>query len=72
VTIADNDNPWDRLQPHDSARFGEVIHDPVERARWCRAVLTGGLPLIWRGPRIDVSEDGAAAGRQRVGDRRKH
>jgi ubiquinone/menaquinone biosynthesis C-methylase UbiE len=44
----DSDDPWDRLQPHDSARFGEVIHDPVERARWCRAVLTGGLPLIWR------------------------
>ncbi len=48
MKIVHSDDPWDWLQSHDSARFGEVIHDPAERARWCRAVLTGGLPLIWR------------------------
>ena len=50
------DNPWEWLQPHDAARFGEVIHDPAERARWCRAVLTGGLPLIWRQKAAPVRE----------------
>ena len=50
------ENPWEWLQPHDAARFGEVIHDPAERARWCRAVLTGGLPLIWRQKAASVRE----------------
>jgi ubiquinone/menaquinone biosynthesis C-methylase UbiE len=52
----DTDNPWDWLQPHDSARFGDVIHDPAERTRWCRALLTGGLPLIWRKKAAAVRE----------------
>jgi len=44
----ENDNPWDWLQPHDAARFGEAINDPAERRRWCAAILTGGLPMMWR------------------------
>jgi hypothetical protein len=47
------ENPWDWLQPHDSARFGQVIHNPEERARWCRAVLTGA-----RGARAYVPQNG--------------
>jgi hypothetical protein len=43
-----SDNPWDWMQPHDIARFGAVIGDEVEQARWCRAVMLGGLPYMWR------------------------
>ncbi len=41
-------NPWDYLNKHDVDRFGEVILDPQERMRWCGAILTGGLPYMWR------------------------
>jgi hypothetical protein len=56
VNTPDTDNPWDWLQPRDSARFGEVINDPEERTRWCRILLTGGLPLIWRKKAAAVRE----------------
>lgn len=42
------ENPWDWLGPHDIERFGEVILDPVERNRWCKATLICGLPYLWR------------------------
>jgi SAM-dependent methyltransferase len=48
MTIPMQDDPWTWLQPHDTARFGEVINDPAERRRWCAAIMTGGLPLMWR------------------------
>jgi SAM-dependent methyltransferase len=38
---------WNAMLPHDVARFGDVILDPVERRRWCAAILIGGLPYIW-------------------------
>ena len=41
-------NPWDWMQPHDAKMMGEVILDPAEQARWCRAVMLGGLPYMWR------------------------
>lgn len=41
-------NPWDWLQPHDVERFGPSILDPVERNRWCKATIIGGLPYLWR------------------------
>lgn len=56
MNTPDTDNPWDWLQPRDSARFGEVINDPEERMRWCRILLTGGLPLIWRKKAAAVRE----------------
>ncbi|KAL5591129.1 hypothetical protein FOBRF1_014686 [Fusarium oxysporum] len=40
-------NPWKALQPHDAQRFGEVILDPKEQARWSAAVMLGGLPYMW-------------------------
>ncbi|GAB1190849.1 hypothetical protein APSETT444_000014 [Aspergillus pseudonomiae] len=40
-------NPWRVLQPHDAERFGEVILDPKEQARWSGAVFLGGLPYMW-------------------------
>jgi ubiquinone/menaquinone biosynthesis C-methylase UbiE len=44
----ENEDPWEWMQPYDVRRFGEVIMDPAEQARWCRAVLLGGLPFMWR------------------------
>ena len=43
----DSTNPWDWMQAYDVKRFGEVILDPTEQARWCRAVMLGGLPYMW-------------------------
>ncbi len=45
---AERENPWDWLQPHDMQRLGEDIADPKQRARWCTAILIGGLPYLWR------------------------
>jgi ubiquinone/menaquinone biosynthesis C-methylase UbiE len=41
-------NPWDWMQPHDIARLGAAIADREEQTRWCRAVMLGGLPYMWR------------------------
>ena len=43
-----NEDPWAWMQPYDVRRFGEVILDKREQERWCRAVLLGGLPFMWR------------------------
>lgn len=48
MTNTHSDNPWDWMQPHDIARFGSIIGDEGEQARWCRAVMLGGLPYMWR------------------------
>lgn len=47
-------DPWDWMQPYDVRRFGEVILDRTEQERWCRAVLLGGLPYMWR--KADVAK----------------
>ncbi len=44
----EHEDPWAWMQPYDVRRFGEVILDPKEQERWCRAVLLGGLPFMWR------------------------
>ena len=48
MTPMESDDPWKWMQPYDVRRFGEVILDPKEQERWCRAVLLGGLPFMWR------------------------
>jgi len=48
TTSRDEKNPWEWMQPHDAARMGDVIFDPAEQQRWCRAVMLGGLPYMWR------------------------
>ena len=48
-TVSNDDtNPWHWMQPHDVARMGAVIMEPAEQQRWCRAVMLGGLPYMWR------------------------
>jgi hypothetical protein len=44
----ENEDPWVWMQPYDVRRFGDVIMDRKEQERWCRAVLLGGLPFMWR------------------------
>lgn len=39
---------WDCFQAWDVRLLGEQILDPVEQARWARAVFLGGLPYMWR------------------------
>jgi SAM-dependent methyltransferase len=41
-------SPWDLMQAFDADRFGADIFNPKEQARWCRAILIGGLPYMWR------------------------
>lgn len=55
-------NPWDWMQPHDAARWGEVIN---EQARWCAAVMLGGLPYMWNKARAvrDLAYQRLGAGR---------
>ena len=48
TTARDEHNPWEWMQPHDAARMGDIIMDPAEQQRWCRAVMLGGLPYMWR------------------------
>lgn len=48
TNVPASSNPWDWLQTHDVERFGAAILDPVERKRWCKATLIGGLPYLWR------------------------
>ena len=50
-------DPWDFIQPMDVRRLGDVIRDPVERQRWCRAaMLAGSLPYMWRHKAAAVRE----------------
>ena len=46
------DDPWAWMQPYDARRFGEAILDKNEQERWCRAVLLGGLPFMWRKAKV--------------------
>jgi hypothetical protein len=39
--------PWSAMEPKEKDRFGEDIFDPVTRARWCGAVVAGGVPFMW-------------------------
>lgn len=67
--MQDDANPWSWMQPHDAARFGEVILDPAEQQRWCLAMTLGGLPYMWRrmaAPVRDMAYDRLAL---RRGDR---
>lgn len=41
-------NPQGRMQPRDARLLGEVIFDPQEQTRLCRAANPGGLPFMWR------------------------
>jgi ubiquinone/menaquinone biosynthesis C-methylase UbiE len=62
-------DPWAWIQEHDLARFGDLIADPVQRERVCSAVLTGGLPYLWRKKAAAVRELMYAKMELHAGDR---
>jgi ubiquinone/menaquinone biosynthesis C-methylase UbiE len=57
------------MQPHDAERMGAVIMDPREQQRWCRAVMLGGLPYMWRVKASAVREMAYDRLALRTGDR---
>jgi hypothetical protein len=40
--------PWDWIGPEERRILGDVIADPQEQARWCKAMVFGTLPYMWR------------------------
>src|SRR5690606_8469393 len=46
--LIEGKDPWEWMQDYDAERFGQVILDPAEQARWSRALMLGGLPYMWR------------------------
>lgn len=40
--------PWDWMSEGETKILGEIVLDPVEQARWCRSILFGTLPYMWR------------------------
>ncbi len=41
-------DPWQYMGPAEAKILGDVIFDKAEQARWCRAMLFGTLPYMWR------------------------
>lgn len=40
--------PWDWMGAEEKRLLGEVVGDPAEQARWCKAMVFGTLPYMWR------------------------
>lgn len=43
-----NKDPWIYMGPAEAKILGDVIYDKAEQARWCRAMLFGTLPYMWK------------------------
>ena len=43
-----NKDPWIYMGPAEAKILGDVIHDKAEQTRWCRAMLFGTLPYMWK------------------------
>lgn len=41
-------DPWRYMGPQEAKILGDIIFDPAEQTRWCRAILFGTLPYMWR------------------------
>ncbi|HUI95894.1 MAG TPA: methyltransferase domain-containing protein [Xanthobacteraceae bacterium] len=40
--------PWDYMGAEERRILGDVVADPAEQARWCKAMVFGTLPYMWR------------------------
>jgi hypothetical protein len=40
--------PWDWIGAEERRLLGDVVAQPEEQARWCKAVMFGTLPYMWR------------------------
>jgi len=41
-------NPWDYMGAEERRILGDIVADPAEQARWCKAMVFGTLPYMWR------------------------
>jgi hypothetical protein len=41
-------SPWDYMGEEETRLLGDVVADPQEQARWCKAIVFGTLPYMWR------------------------
>ncbi|HEY2534235.1 MAG TPA: hypothetical protein VGJ20_41010 [Xanthobacteraceae bacterium] len=40
--------PWDWMGAEERRLLGDVVAQPDEQARWCKAIVFGTLPYMWR------------------------
>jgi SAM-dependent methyltransferase len=40
--------PWDWMGAEERRLLGDVVAQPEEQARWCKAIVFGTLPYMWR------------------------
>ena len=40
--------PWDWMGAEERRLLGDVVVQPEEQARWCKAIVFGTLPYMWR------------------------
>ena len=45
---ADRKGPWGWIGAEERRLLGDVIADPQEQTRWCKAMVFGTLPYMWR------------------------
>ncbi|MFZ3226080.1 MAG: hypothetical protein WA230_11295, partial [Xanthobacteraceae bacterium] len=41
-------SPWDWMGAEERRLLGDVIAQPEEQTRWCKAMVFGTLPYMWR------------------------
>jgi Methyltransferase domain len=42
------ETPWDWMGAEERRLLGDVVAQPEEQARWCKAIVFGTLPYMWR------------------------
>jgi len=48
-SVADRkQTPWDWMSEEEARLLGDVVLRPEEQARWCKAMVFGTLPYMWR------------------------
>src|SRR5258708_27591979 len=47
-STADKKGPWGWIGAEERRLLGDVIADPQEQTRWCKAMVFGTLPYMWR------------------------
>jgi SAM-dependent methyltransferase len=48
TTPASKKTPWDFIGEEEKRLLGDVITDRDEQTRWCKAMVFGTLPFMWR------------------------
>jgi hypothetical protein len=49
-------SPWDWMGSEEIRLLGEIVAQPEEQARWCKAIVFGTLPYMWRDKATVVRE----------------